>query len=556
MSKSLSTPQLFSQKRDNNMKFILFILLLSSSLAYAQEEEHCSHDHSSELGKLVQFAKDLPWEAASISNVRNAHCSRKTPFTLAEMSSWLAKNQSTQVNSKKIAGISFENESAENLKSFEYLTRAVNFFGDADPKNQKTFTSTCKKVECAVKEIFGPKTGVQLLFMQRKFGMNGSHITRANRSSWKSSELDTVLLSLSDFPEGVLPAEADRPLTHFKRGYLPMYASENVIANASIEVFDLWDSQSPEEKRYALVHELGHNLGGMSGADDSKKWLNMSGWVQQTKVVDGQKETEYKATKPESIISKYGLTNNAEDFAETVSAYRYNPQRLKSVSPEKYNFVKEVIFDNVEYTSEEACQNPKRFSDSYIKKAEAAIASWQPSAQELKTISNKCSEQAITELSKNGSVNVQSQSMKSCYEKAINDQAQVLAKKQLENYPNKEFLNPMIRNAKLRPMSPSKLSALVGSAQPIHRETLRSSLKNGFKTDYYFGPNANKESMQFHYQSVPATVGFDPYVKKAEFEKIAIKAAKDINNNGSLRRWVSMDFSDEEIMNQVNTMIK
>ncbi len=538
------------------MKLISVVLLFTISSTFAQDEENCSHDHTTELGKLVQFAKDLPWEAASISNVRNAYCSRKTPFTVPEMSSWLAKNQSAQVNSKKIAGISFENESDENLKSFDYLTKAVNFFGEADPKAQKTFTSNCKKVECAVKEIFGPKTGVQLLFMHRKFGMNGSHITRANRSSWKSAELDSVLLSLSDFPEGILPAEANRPLTHFKRGYLPMYASENVIANASIEVFDLWDSQSPEEKRYALFHELGHNLGGMSGADDSKKWLNMSGWVQETKVVDGKKETEFKPTKPETIISKYGLTNNAEDFAETVSAYRYNAKKLKSISPEKYNFVKEVIFDNVEYTSEEACQHPKRISDSYIQKAEAAIANWQPSAQEIKTIANKCSEQAITELSRDGSVNVQSQSMKSCYEKAFNTQAQVVAKKQLENYSNKEFLNPMVRNAKLKPMSSSKLGALVSSAQPIHRETLRSSLKSGFKTNYSFGPNANKDNMQFHYQSVPATIGFDPYNKKAEFEKIALKAAKDINNNGSLRRWVNMDFSDEEIANQVNAMIK
>jgi hypothetical protein len=85
----------------------------------------------------------------------------------------------------------------------------------------------------------------------------------------------------------------------------------------------------------------------------------------------------------------------------------------------------------------------------------------------------------------------------------------------------------MSRNAKLKPLSPSKLSALVISAQPIHRETLRSSLKSGFKADDSFGPNAKKESMQFHYQSVPATVGFDPYDKKAEFEKQVTNTAQE-----------------------------
>lgn len=527
-----------------------------SSLAYSQNES-CSHNHHPQLENLSDIAKKLNWEAASDVNIRSAPCTRKTPYTVEEMTSWLKSNQSSSTQAKKIHGINFENESPENLASFEYLTTFRTFFGDPDPKNQKTFKSQCKKVECAVKEIFGPKTGIQLLFMHRKFGMNGSQYTQSNRSSWKSSELDHVLMALSDYPAGILPAEVNRPLTHFLRGYLPGHADENVIANASIEVFDLWDEQSPEDKRYAIVHELAHNLGGLAGnADDHSKWLKMSGWVKETKVIKGEKVTEFKATKPETIISKYGFTNPAEDFAESVSAYRYNPKKLKSISPEKYNFIKEIIFDNVEYTSEQACKNPKRLSDEYEKKAEALIASWRPTPQEIKSIASKCSSLAISEISQKGSVSVSSTSMKNCYEKAFNNQAREVAKSALKNQSNKEFMGPILRNTKIKPMAPSKLAGLVQSAQPIHRSLLRSSLVQGLKADTSIEPNAKRSDLEFFYQAVPNSIGFETFDKKREFQNIASKAVNGMNNNGSLRRWIKMDFSESEINNQVNSMIK
>ncbi len=537
------------------MKTLLLILTLSG-YAYAQHD-NCSHSHHPELDGLADIAKQVEWEAVSDANVRSAPCTKKTPYTADEMTSWLKNHQSPMVNSKKIHGISFEGESAENLASFEHLTTFKTFFGDADPKEQKKFNSKCKKVDCAVKEIFGPKIGVQLLFMHQKFGMNGSHLITNHRSSWKSSELDTVLLSLSDFPSGILPAEANRPLTHFKRGYLPGYASENVIANASIEVFDLWDEQSPESKRYALVHELGHNLGGLAGgADENSKWLKMSGWVKETKVVKGEKVTEFKATKPETIISKYGFTNPAEDFAESVAAYRYNPKKLKSVSPEKYNFIKEVIFDNVEYTSADACTNPKRLSDDYVKKAEALVSSWQPSPQDIKNIASKCSATAITELASKGTVRTNSSTMKSCYESAFNAQAREVAKGAFKNNPNKDFMNVILRNAKIKPLSASKLSGLVQSAQPIHRDLLRSSLKQGLMGDTAIGPDAKNSDLQYFYQAVPNSIGFNPFSKRADFQKIAVRAVAEMNNNGSLRRWVDMDFSESEINDELNWLVQ
>ena len=503
------------------------------------------------MEELADFAKKLEWKAASISDVRKAPCTKDEPFTVSEISSWLKAKQSKPNQNRNIHGIKFENESQENLETFEFLTTARTYWGEIDSKNQKTFKSSCKKVECAVKEIFGPKIGIQLLFMHRKFGMNGSHLSKSNRSSWKSTELDTVLLALSDMPEGILPAETNRPLTHFKRGYLPGHADERTIANATIEVFDLWSEITPAEQRYSILHELGHNLGGLAGdADNHSKWFKMSGWESETKVVNGKIVTEYKATRPQTIISRYGLTNPAEDFAESVSAYRYNANKLKSVSPEKYNFIKEVIFDNVEYTSEQACKNPKRLSDEFAKKALGGINNWRPTSQEIEKIATQCSSLAITELSQKGTVNVNSTSMKQCYERAFYIHAA------LKDNPNSQFLGPVLKNAKISPLTAKQLTELVNSAAPVHRNLLRSYLNQGLKGQYRFGPHSKKEDLKYIYQHIPVKIGFDPFYKISEFQNIATSAAHGISNNGSLRRWVGMDFSDTEITDQVNLMIK
>jgi len=63
----------------------------------------------------------------------------------------------------------------------------------------------------------------------------------------------------------------------------------------------------------------------------------------------------HESHAPETIVSKYGETNPAEDFAETMTAYRYNPELLKEVSPEKYSFIKEKVFNGAEFIKESEC---------------------------------------------------------------------------------------------------------------------------------------------------------------------------------------------------------
>ncbi len=537
------------------MRLILILIFQLSSLESFSKDKDCI-EHVKihpELAQLENISNHLQWNAANDAEIKASFCSRKNIISEDEMNCWLKKNQSASNVSKVINGIKFENESIENLKSFEYLTNAVSFLGQPDLERQKIFNSKCKKVDCAVKEIFGNIEGIQLLFMHRKYGMNGSHLAREFASNWRKDELDVILLSLTDYPDGVLPFEENRRLVHFLRG---RERSEGTVANALIEIFDLWNKQTPEQKRYTLTHELGHALASVTHLDDSKKWMDLSGWDETTKIVDGKKEKTSNLSKPEAMISKYGETNQAEDFAESVAAYRYNPKKLKEASPEKYNLIKELIFDNVEYTSEEVCKNPKRTSVSVQEKVSKAINEWEPSPQDLSIAASKCSEAVIVKLSSNDTVNLSDSEFQSCYENALNDQAKIVGLILVETLPNKEFLAPMIKNIKLPSLQPDKLKAMVNDVQSIHRANLRTVLIKGFQKDFFFSRNSPKEKLAFIYQDFDKKLGFDAFSKREEFKNMAYRASQQIDKNSSIRRLLNLDFSESEIIDQVNNMIK
>src|SRR5690606_4066825 len=93
--------------------------------------------------------------------------------------------------------------------------------------------------------------------------------------------------------------------------------------------------------------------------DESKEWLDISGWVE----FDGK----WKFTKEDNIISEYGKTNPFEDFTESTVAYRYNSENLKKRSPEKYEFIKKYVYQGLEFDTEDKCQLKKSKIADYIK---------------------------------------------------------------------------------------------------------------------------------------------------------------------------------------------
>lgn len=505
------------------MKFLLLAFLFSFNLL---AEEQCSQTNFAELQDIKDLNAALDWHAASDDDIEKAPCTEKSAPTRMEMTSWLASNQSSPNINKSINGIAFENESIENLEAFRHLTTFVDIMGYKDPAKHKDFTSRCKKVDCAINQIFGTDTGLQLLYMQRRFGMNGSHIVRDGAAAWKKEELDDVLLSLSDFPQGVLPFQETRPLIHAPRNQ----SSGRTLANAIVTIFDLWGTETAAQRRATVTHELGHAIAGVTDADDNPDWNKLSGWTTTSSVEKGKTVTSTSFSKKGAIVSEYGQTNPHEDLAEAVVAYRYNPTLLKNASPEKYNMLKSIIFDDVEYTSEAACTSPKRISVQLKTKIADKVKNWAPTSAELKSIANRCSQRAVEDLLANGSMDLTDNYFKNCYEQSVKKQTVEFLKAELKGMPYEKFLEPMIRNA-MSEVPAEKVQEIASKAAWVHKKAFRETIANTVAEEM----NCRPDFIQ--YGSLKFTTeefGFSSYYYRDGLNNV-IKQACDAKKNKSFQ---------------------
>ena len=87
-----------------------------------------------------------------------------------------------------------------------------------------------------------------------------------------------------------------------------------------------------------LCHEIGHNAHGNLSMEDQIEWAD----------IHAKSEYIYSETGF-GFVSNYAHTDLFEDFAETYSVYMTNPDLLKFVSPEKYEFMQERVFGGIEY---------------------------------------------------------------------------------------------------------------------------------------------------------------------------------------------------------------
>lgn len=490
----------------------LLLLALFSTLSFA--EENCPVDGLPEVKDIEAIAKKMEWFAAGKDHVAKAPCARQTPFTNDEMKKWIDDQPTVVTRSESINGVYFEDESVENLKTFRLLTDAATIFGP-DPARQKIFNSNCKKVECAVKEIFGSDEGQRLLYLHRRFGLNGSHLVRKDTAAFTSGQLDSILLSLSDFPERILPVEENRMVMRAPPGS----GQEGVYANASITVFDKWVESDPGTQRAIFTHEMGHRLGGTTHVDGDERWKKKSGWSSETKVIDGNDYTVWSASKKDSFVSNYAKTNPDEDFAESVLAYRYNPQALKESDASKYELIKNTVFDGVEYTSQAACENPTRVSDTVKKKIEKKLKNWTPTEAELEAMGRRCNVTSIEHLAQNTPTEIAGPKSRACREEAIRDQAREMMKAQFKGTEYEGLMDAAFAHAPV-PLSPNQLKDIGAKVQKRQRENLRAVLAKGFEDEYickegfprYFSQKVDEKKF-----------GSNPYHVRSNLEAVAIQ---------------------------------
>ena len=398
------------------MKF-LFLILISFNVMSQDLPVCLEHQSNQEFLGLLSLQNNVEEVSEHLSSssdtstalandVRRTTCNRNPSvesYIRSIESTARSRTRSTtnRLRTMRSHGVNFENEHSSLIALFGVMMTRITPNG----RTRVNMRSRCKKVICAVKEKFGDSRGPKLLYILQKFGLNGSHITYTPSQAWSERELDHVLRGLNDLPPGFLPTdERIKPLTRYPSGcvnpdhyYGP---SKCVKAISNIEFYDcLWDQPSPGLNATATtVHEVGHRVHFNMSYWSLRRWKNLSGWTEQTRYVtkrrptgrvtpltrysrgchrprsdggsySGSYETVRERVTEEvhddnaCFISDYSKSNWKEDFADTFRAYRYDANRLKRTCPRKYNYMRDHVFEGIEFTNSGAfCRNRPRFN--------------------------------------------------------------------------------------------------------------------------------------------------------------------------------------------------
>ena len=215
---------------------------------------------------------------------------------------------------------------------------------------------TCKNTLCAAQHIFGHTKGLLILWAYLKFGTNLSPLSdlNADPKGLSLESLKAILAAAMLVPEHLkkVALQSSGFFRYRKGTTLSFYEGRKVVANSFGGVFDPIDHLSFTEKIYFFVHELAHRarLIRQPALDESSDWMKVAGWKNESQPQDQVNKGAW--------VSKYARANAFEDFAETYSLYRLDPERLKKASEAKYEFMRDHVFEGIEY-SKNLCSGAK-----------------------------------------------------------------------------------------------------------------------------------------------------------------------------------------------------
>jgi len=355
---------------------------------------------------------DKPWAAATDEQVSSYKC-QKVGLTNKEMEEYL--ENSTTLNLSLDLLINKE----ETLLKPAIRTDLTAYQAQ-----------NCKDELCKAKKIFGETQGIELLYMIEKYGLNGSHLIFENTKPWTSEMLKPYLEGLIAVPEFMLPIKknqqftkssiesddiADASITFYggiddfsqKRiTYTTFHEIAHYVAGSlHVEHDEKWmlasgweddpskktvDFSTPTMNFTSLTVEpiTSSSLSiGLTGQTSGSFPLSLSSSQNPSSLTTSLVTTEFdlsadeleesfnktkrlllemKNDDTESFISGYAKTNPLEDIAESITAYRFNPKKLKELSPERYKYLKDRVFMGVEYLSDTQCEDAASKRQQFI----------------------------------------------------------------------------------------------------------------------------------------------------------------------------------------------
>ena len=177
----------------------------------------------------------------------------------------------------------------------------------------------------------------------------GEHAGRF--SEFKNEELMALVSMFEEFPQGMLKTPGLKYLVRRLDGTLhPRYPEAPAVAWPTVGYIEFMESafkgQGLDYMHRLILHEKAHFLWEHLFDEQLKQdWIELGGWYENPDDKDG-----WSTTKQTEFVSAYahGINPN-EDMAESISFYIVRPDKLRSRSPAKYEFIQNRIMHGTRY---------------------------------------------------------------------------------------------------------------------------------------------------------------------------------------------------------------
>ena len=173
-------------------------------------------------------------------------------------------------------------------------------------------------------------------------------------TEFKNEELIALLSMLEEYPSGMLKTPGlDYVVRRLDGTRHPIYPTASAVAWPSEGYIEFMESAFQEQghdyMHRLILHEKAHFLWEhLFGEQLKQDWIELGGWYENPDDVDG-----WSTTKQTEFVSAYGHKKNPnEDMAESISFYIVRPDKLRSRSPAKYEFIQNRIMHGTRYISQ------------------------------------------------------------------------------------------------------------------------------------------------------------------------------------------------------------
>ena len=176
----------------------------------------------------------------------------------------------------------------------------------------------------------------------------GEHAGRFDR--FKPEELISIMSMLEEYPSGMVSTPGLKYLVRRLDGTPhPLNPNATAVAWPSAGYIEFMESAFKggitKYTQRLILHEKAHFLWHYLFDEQLKAdWIELGGWFQEG--------DRWFTTKQTEFVSPYAHGENPnEDMAESISYYIVNPNKLRSRSPAKYEFIQNRVMHGTRYIS-------------------------------------------------------------------------------------------------------------------------------------------------------------------------------------------------------------